>query len=259
MALAREIIDLVSDSEDESPSKQATSTLQAFVPRKEKAASRLQRTVAPPAATPRPTKNTPVARKPFAPAPVPVAAPNTTNSWSNVPANASIAQILSHGLQSAARSAGIIPRQLQQQPQGQPLVRPPGNVNNSYNHNGVPYERPYTLSNPGLVQKQSKSSVQSKPSPTASQNRVPRTNGPLHEERQRRFIQYHQKETERKGTRVPSKQVERVVDTKSGAVIPPSDGVSATTQRGVLSSVRPNGTSSTHLQQRSQRSPSTLR
>jgi len=251
MALAREIIDLVSDSEDESPSKQATSTLQAFIPRKEKAAPRTQRAIAP-----QPTYNTPVAPKPLAPAPAPVAAPATTNGWSNIPANASIAQILSHGLQSAARSAGILPQQPQQQPQRQPLVRPPNNVNNSYNHNGVPYERPYTLPNPGLVQKQSKSSVQSKPSPTASQNRVPRTNGPLHEERQRRFIQYHQKETERKGTRVPSQQVERVVDTKSGAVIPPSDGVTVTTQRGTLSSARPNGSSPMQLQQRSQRSSS---
>ncbi|GAB7327257.1 hypothetical protein MBLNU13_g11148t2 [Cladosporium sp. NU13] len=245
MALAREIIDLVSDSEDESPSKRARLNLQAFVPRKEKAAPRAERTIAPPASTPQSTKNTPVAQKPLAPAP----APNTTNGWSKIPANASIAEILSRGLHSAARSVGILPPQLQQQPQHQPLVSPPSNVVNSLHRNGVPPGRPHTLRNSGSLQKQSKSSVQSKPSPTATQNRVPRTNGPLHEERQRRFIQYHQKEAERKSTKVSTQQVERVVDTKSGAGISLSDGLTATTQRGALPSVRPNGNPSTHSHQ----------
>lgn len=248
MALAREIIDLVSDSEDESPSNQATSTLQAFVPRKEKASSKTQRIVPPFANTPQPPNHVPIAPQPLAP----TAAPNPTNGWSNIPENASIAEILSHGLQSAARNAGILPPQLQQQLQRQPVVRPPGNLANSFHRNGVHPGRDYNeYVKSGPLWKQSMSSLQSKPSPTATQNRVQHTNGPLHEERERRFIQYHQKEAERKGTQSTPQHVERVVDTKSGAVIPPGDAVPATTQRGALSSVGPNGNSSTHSHQHS--------
>ena len=244
MALAQqhEVIDLISDSEDESPRKSAISTLQAFVPRKEKVAPRTQRTIAPPASTPQPTNRTPVAPKPLAPAP----APKTTDSWSNIPADASIAELLSHGLQSAARSAGLLPRQPQQQPQQPPLVCPPSNVVNSFYRNGAPPGRPYSPINQG----QSNSSVQHKQPPTAIPARkVPRTNGPLHEERERRFIQYHQKEAERKGTKASPHQVERVVDTTNGTKASPSGGV--TVQQNALPSTQPNGSLSAHLQQQS--------
>lgn len=236
-----EVINLISDSEDESRSDSATSTLQAFVPRKEKAAPRTQRTIAPSTSTPQPRKNTPVAPKPLAPA----HAPNTTNSWSNVPASASIAEILSHGLQSAASSAGLLSRQPQQQPQQPPLVCPPSNVISSFHRNGVLPGRPDTFVN----QKESKRSIQHKPSPTTTQTRLPRTNGPLHEERERRFIQYHQKEAERKGAKAPTQQVERTADTKIGAIAHSSDRVTA--QQSALPPSQPNGNHSAHLQERS--------
>jgi WD40 repeat protein len=255
MALTQqhEVIDLISDSEDESPSESAILTLQAFVPRKEKAAPRAQRAIALAATTPQPTKNIPVAQKPLAPAPTPAPAPDTTNGWPNIPASASIAEILSHGLQSAARSAGLLPRQPQQQTQPKPAVYPPSNVVSSFPHNGVPpgwAHNEYIKS--GYIQKRSNSSSQSKPSLTATQTRVPRTNGPLHEERERRFIQYHQKEAERKSVKSSPQQIGQAVDTKAGsAAVPHSDRVTATTSQGALSSSRLNGNSSTHLHQRS--------
>jgi WD40 repeat protein len=248
-----EVIDLISDSEDESSSELATSTLQAFVPRKEKAAPKAQRAIAPAPSTPQPTKNTPVAQKPLAPASAPAPAQHNTNGWSNLPASASIAEILSHGLQSAARSAGLLPRQPQQQPQPKPFVYSPSNVANSFPHKGVPPRWEYNqYAESGYLQKRSNSSGQSKPSPTATQPRVPRTNGPLHEERERRFIQYHQKEAERKSVKPCPQQIGQAVDTKVGsAVVPPSDRVTGATSQGALPPSRSNGNPSTHLRQRS--------
>jgi WD40 repeat protein len=249
MVLAREVIDLISDSEDDSPRKAAISTLQSFVPRKEKAAPKGKRTTAPLASTPQPTNRTPVAQNTVAP----TTAPGSTNGWSTIRADASIAEILSHGLQSAARIAGLI------SPQPQPQLAAVTHANSSSHYNGgsAPRKNDVGL---GPLQKQSENVIEHKSSPMATQAREGRrTNGPLHEERERRFIQYHQKEAERKGAGLSSQKVEQAVDTKGGAVIPPSGRLVATTQRSALSSGRSNGTPSVHAQGRPPSGPETKR
>ena len=283
MALAREVIDLISDSEDESPTKSATSTLQAFVPRKEKAPPNPQRTIVPPASTSQPAKNTPVAPRPLAPATstlqasvprkenavpksqrtivppastlqpakntpvapkplVPAPARNTTNSSSKTPAGASIAEILSQGLQSAARSAGLLPRQLQEQSQKQSVVKPPSNVNNYFLPHTVLPGQPYNDVRSDAVQQPLNGfKFYGKP---AHARKVPRTNWSLHEERERRFVQYHQKEAGRKG-----QSVERVGEAKAGAAGSANGRAAATTQQGALSPSGTNLHSSAQLHQ----------
>jgi hypothetical protein len=134
------------------------------------------------------------------------------------------------------------------------VVYPPSNVVNPFPDNSVPprwEHNQYAKSD--YPQTQSASSIQHKPSPTATQARkVPRTNGPLHEERERRFIQYHQKEAERKSVKSPPQQIGQAVDTKAApAVAHPSDRITAIASQGALPPSRPNGDTSTHLHQRS--------
>ena len=234
MASAREVIDLISDSEDDSPRKVATSTLQSFVPRKEKITSTSKRTVAPLASTPQRTNHTPVAQKPLAPQP----APHKNNDWSNIRADASLSEILTHGLQSAARFAGLIPSQ-------QPAVVAPNPAYASSQQNGTPTARKNTGSEIGSIREQNTSAFQHQSSLAVTQAReVTRTNGPPHEQRERRFIQYHQKEAKRKAAGPFSQHAEKAVDTKAGAVVPSGVQVTGTTQPIALSERQPNGIAS---------------
>ena len=231
MALAAEVIDLISDSEDDSPRKLATSTLQAFVPRKEKAVSRNHRILAPAASSPQLMNQPPVAQSHLAP----IHAPDSTNDWSNVPADASIAEILSHGLQSAARRAGLLSQQ-------QPAVFAPSHAHASSHRGGAPPTQRHNAEDLESSRQQPISIVQNQPHLSNTQAReVTRRNGPLHEERERRFIQYHQKEAERKGAGPFSQFVERTVDSKAGALVTSSDRVTGTTQRNALSPSRIHG------------------
>lgn len=233
MALASEVINLISDSEDESPSKAATSTLKAFVPRKEKATSKNRNSPAAPfASTPQLTGPAPIAQRLLAP----TVAPNAANKWSDIRPDASISEILSHGLQSAARSVGLsVP-----QPQQRSAVFAPGHGTGALQSNAAPTPQKHNAVTPGSVGEQLTSSSKYKTSPAAKQAReATRNNGPSHEQRQLRFIQYHQREAERKNTR-PSRYIEGAVDSKAGAVIPSNDRVAAIGERSASSSTQPS-------------------
>jgi WD40 repeat protein len=237
-----EVIDLTSDNEDESPSK----TLQAFGPRKEKAAPKhLHGTIEPFASTPQSTHHT---QSSYAP----VATPNTTNGLKNLGPDApiSLSEILSNGLQSAARSVGLIapeqaPAVAPKQTNG-PLSRydasTPRQRDAATSGSTEKQEKSFIQYKPSPIsvppEKQQKSFIQYKPSPKAQEGR--RTSGPLHEERLRRFNEFHKKEAKRKDENPTRPSVESVEDTKAGAVPLPVDRVAALAQRSASSSSQPS-------------------
>jgi hypothetical protein len=238
----REVIDLTSDNEDESPSK----TLQAFGPRKEKAAPKhLHGTIEPFASTPQPTHHTQSSR-------TPIATPNTTNGLKNLRPDApiSLSEILSNGLQSAARSVGLIapeqaPAVAPKQTNG-PLSRydasTPRQRDAATSDSTEKQEKSFIQNKPSPIsvppEKQQKSFIQYKPSPKAQEGR--RTSGPLHEERLRRFNEFHKKEAERKDETPIRPSVESAAHTKAGAVPLPVDRVAALAQRSASSSSQPS-------------------
>jgi WD40 repeat protein len=242
LTAGREVIDLTSDNEDESPSK----TLQAFGPRKEKAAPKhLHGTIEPFASTPQSTHHT---QSSYAP----VATPNTTNGLKNLGPDApiSLSEILSNGLQSAARSVGLIapeqaPAVAPKQTNG-PLSRydasTPRQRDAATSGSTEKQEKSFIQYKPSPIsvppEKQQKSFIQYKPSPKAQEGR--RTSGPLHEERLRRFNEFHKKEAKRKDENPTRPSVESVEDTKAGAVPLPVDRVAALAQRSASSSSQPS-------------------
>lgn len=160
--MAREVIDLVSDSDEASPRKSASSTLQAFVPRKEKVASKAPGHAQPAAnAAQR-------AKPPVNQGPSQQSSRNslpTTNALQDLPANASIAEILKHGAQQGGQNG---------------FAQKTGHINT---------QQPATPRQATVGTKN--------PFPRNNTGRL--SGGPLAEERYRRFHQFHQKEAERRG------------------------------------------------------------
>lgn len=212
-----EVIDLTSDGEYESPSNVAASTLESFVPRKEKAVSKQQNATTTPfaASTPQRVQPAQIAPRTLAPR----AAPNATDGWTDVRPGASISEILSHGLVNAARSVGLLTSPHGQQ---QPPAMTPGYTNGSSPRNIASVPQQQDTVAPKSQENQRMSFVQHNPSPAAPKaQEARRTSGPLHEERQRRYEEYRRKETERKSESGVLPSVERVTDTKAGDVTVP--------------------------------------
>jgi WD40 repeat protein len=246
LTAGREVIDLISDSEDESPSKAARSSLQAFIPRKEKAAPKHPNgTVEPLASTPQLKHRTPSSH-------APAATPDTTNSLKDFRPNPpiSLSEILSNGLQNAARSVGLIAPQ-------QSAAVAPKRAGGLSPRNGAPTPRQNDAATSGSTEKretyfvqykpsansvppekQPKSFVEYKPPPKVQGAR--RTSGPIHEERLRHFNEFHRKEAERKDESPIRPSVDSAADTRAGAAPLPVDRVAALAQRSASSFSQPS-------------------
>lgn len=193
-----DVIDLVTDSEDESPMKAATSTLQAFGPRKEKGTSSRNGAKARPFANAQQFNSY---RHPHA-HPIPAPATPSNHTGAQVGPSVSLSEILRQGALGAARSIGLAPEQndiAQRQTNGSvpreaQRIRPrqlapaPNNLNKrATNH--LQY-------NAHSAKPQSIGDAHgSSGSPTSSGS------GPLWKERQRKHDEYRRKEAGRNGER----------------------------------------------------------
>jgi WD40 repeat protein len=206
MAVTREIIDLISDSDDDSQTKKATSTLQAFVPQKENAASSTS--------TSRPHYNEPIPLRPDAP----VASPNPTKILRAIRPNATISEILSHGLQSFARCVGSFTAQ--SRPQEADDIAP-AQRHSTAAQSGVFATLKASATAPVPLKKQDGKPIWAGlPVLEPKAQKAGRINGPLHEERQRRAEEYHRRSEEQRKEAI--------------------DPVAAPTQRSAFLSIEPN-------------------